>query len=507
MTEIHEAEARLYNLWGEISDLQSTQELLDWDQETYMPGAAHEARARMCGTLAGVKHRMMTDDSLWESLLECRQSAQADSVLAHQVRVAERELSDARKIPEALARALAEARSRGTAAWQKARQEGRFEIFQPALEELVRLTREEAAALSPSGPAYDALIGKFEPGMTEDQLVPIFDALVGELVPLVRAIGESESEVDESAVLGHFPEAGQRALAIHAARGLGFSFESGRLDLTAHPFCIGIAPSDVRLTWRFDEGDVRSGLFGVLHEAGHGLYEQGLPAEWWRKPLGAAVSLGIHESQSRLVENQIGRHRGFWRWLWPAFLEHFPDAASSSSAEQLWPSLHVVRPSLIRVEADETTYNLHVAVRFHLERALFRGDLEVADLPEAWDDAYEEMLGVRAQNPVDGVLQDIHWSQAIFGYFPTYTLGSLNAAQLFEAARRDLGLEDEADLEEALARGELTPIRDWLRENVHAHGSRYDAAELIERATGAPPSPDALLRSLRRHAREIYGVE
>ncbi|MEM1177012.1 MAG: carboxypeptidase M32 [Acidobacteriota bacterium] len=499
------SEEQLRALWGEIHDLQSIQQLLDWDQETKMPEAAHGARASMCGTLAALKHRLLTDDRLWESILACAEDAESGGDLEAQARVARRAVARARRVPESLTRALAEARSRGTAAWQEARKQSEWRLFEPALEELVSLTREEAAAAQPDLDLYDALLEKWEPGAREADLVPIFDDLLAELVPLVGAIADSGRTIDESPVAGVFPEAGQRALATHAAAGLGFDFKAGRLDLAAHPFCVGLAPSDVRLTWRFDTEDPRPGLFGVLHEAGHGLYEQGLPSAWMGTPLGAAVSLGIHESQSRFVENQIGRSLGFWRWLLPTFHAHFPHTAGHD-AEALWPTLHVVKPSLIRVDADETTYNLHVAIRFELERELFGGGLTVADLPSAWDERYASSLGVRAPSASDGVLQDIHWSQAIFGYFPTYTLGSLNASQLTAALRRDLGLEEDGAWNGALAAGEFGPILGWLREKVHGHGSRFDAPELIERATGRAPSADDLVADLKRNAEVFYGV-
>lgn len=500
------AERRLYELWGEIRDLSSISELLDWDQETQMPSGSAEDRAAMASSLAGVLHQKQTSDELWETLLACEEAAEdrdddGHSVLAAQVRRARHDVERARRVPESLAKALAEARSRGTVTWQRARKASDPSIFEPSLEELVRLAREYAAAVRPDGKAYDALLDGFEPGATEDELEPLFDDLVAELRPLVGKVVESGRGVDESPVLGSFDGAAQRALGEHAVRAFGFDLERGRLDKAAHPFCVGITPTDVRLTWRYLEDDVRSALYCFLHECGHGLYEQGVPREHWRTPLGDAVSLGIHESQSRLWENQVGRSLGFWRWLWPKFEELFPQHAAGTSPEEIWPALHTVRPSLIRVEADEATYNLHVAIRFRLERRLFAGELEVEHLAAAWDDLYEELLGVRADDPADGMLQDIHWSQALFGYFPTYTLGTLASAQLFDAAQEALGPQ-----EEAFARGEFAPLLDWLRRNVHEHGARYEASELIERATGRPLSAEPLLAYLRETTERAYGL-
>ena len=494
------SEKRLYELWGELRDLRSIQEVLDWDQETHMPSKGVTSRAHVAGTLATLNHRATTSDEIWDVVAACAEEAEEGSVLEAQARVAKHQLGRARRIPEDLARAKAVARSKGTKAWQEARQAADFKLFEESLGELIHLSRQEAAALDPDGNAYDALMDRFEQGATEEELVPLFDSLVDELSPMIRAVVEEGRPVDESVMTGHFPMEKQRQLALHAATALGFDFEAGRLDPAAHPFCIGIAPSDVRLTWRWQEDDFRPGLFGVLHETGHGLYEQGLPADWHRTPLGSSVSLGIHESQSRLFENHVGRSRGFWRWLWPTVCDLFPDM-KKLSVDEIWPALHTVKPSLIRVEADEGTYNLHVAIRFQIERALFRGDLEVADLPGAWDDAYEAQLGLRPKDAAEGVLQDIHWSQAIFGYFPTYTLGNLSASQLYEAASKDLG-----DPEEAMEKGEFEPLLQWMRDNIHSQGCRCEAGELIERSTGSPRSSDAMLAYLKDTTEAVYGA-
>jgi carboxypeptidase Taq len=285
------------------------------------------------------------------------------------------------------------------------------------------------------------------------------------------------------------------------ATAIGFDFSKGRLDTAAHPFCVGIDRADVRMTWRSQDDDFRPAFFGILHETGHGLYEQGMPEHWNRTPLGTATSLGIHESQSHLWENHVGRSRGFWRWAMPQYREAFPQAPVVE-IDELRPLLHTVKPSLIRVDADEATYNLHIAIRFRVEQALLAGDLSVAELPGAWDDLYDEFLGIRPQNPAEGVLQDIHWSQGMFGYFPTYTLGTLAAAQIFAAAERASG-----DLEEAFAVGEFSPLLQWLRNNIHCHGARYTATELVPLATGGPLATDDLLAYLRQNIEETYGLQ
>ena len=494
------AESHLYELWGEIRDLSAAGDLLEWDQEINMPPAGVEARSKMVATLAGLKHRALTSPELAGVLDACAEAAPAGSTLAAQVRCARHDVDRAAKVPLALTRELAEARVTGLEAWRRARAAADFSLFEPELARLVELRRQQARAIEPGGNVYDALLDSFEPGATEAELVPLFDQIKGALIPLVRSVASSGVTVDETPATGDFPVDQQRSFGRLLAETVGFDFSRGRLDRSTHPFCVGITFDDVRMTWRYDAGDFRPAVFGVLHESGHGLYEQGLPAALERTPAGEAVSLGVHESQSRLWENHVGRSRGFWRWLLPHYLEAFP-GAPEAGVDRIWPLLHTVKPSLIRVEADEATYNLHVLARFELERALFAGDLEVRDLPAAWDDLYDQLLGIRPPNAALGLLQDIHWSQGMFGYFPTYTLGSVAAAQLFAAAGRELG-----DLEAAFAAGELAPLLAWLRDQVHAHASIYQAPELIERATGKPLAADDLLAHLRETTEEVYGI-
>ncbi len=495
-----DAERRLYELWGEIRDLSATGDLLEWDQEINMPPAGVEARGKMVATLAGLKHRALTSPELADVLDACAEAAPAGSALAAQVRCARHDVDRAAKIPLELAREIAEARVTGLEAWRQARASADFGLFETQLARLVELARRQATAIKPGGNVYDALLDSFEPGITEAELMPLFDQLKGALIPLVRSVAASGVEVDETPAQGELPPDRQRSFCRFLAETVGFDFNRGRLDGSTHPFCVGIAFGDVRMTWRYDAGDFRPAVFGVLHESGHGLYEQGLPAALERTPAGEAVSLGVHESQSRLWENHVGRSRGFWRWLLPRYREAFP-GAPSAGVDRIWPLLHTVKPSLIRVEADEATYNLHVLARFEVERALFGGELEVRDLPAAWDDLYDQLLGIRPPNAAVGLLQDIHWSQGMFGYFPTYTLGTVAAAQLFAAAERELG-----DLEAAFAAGELAPLLAWLRAEVHAHAGLYQAPELIERATGKPLAADDLLAYLRGTAEEVYGV-
>ncbi len=494
-----DAERRLYQLWGEIRDLGAAGDILEWDQETNMPAAGLEARGKAVATLAGLKHRALTSPELSDVIDSCGEAGAEGSALAAQVRCARHKVDRAAKVPRALTEEIAEARVTGLETWRRAREAADFSLFRPQLERLVELKRQQAAAIEPDGNAYDALLHGFEPGITEAELEPLFTELRHALMPLVRSVVENGVEVDETPAEGDFPADRQRSFGCFLAEAIGFDFDAGRLDEATHPFCVGISTGDVRMTWRYDTGDFRPAVYGIMHESGHGLYEQGLPARRERTPAGEAVSLGVHESQSRLWENHVGRSRGFWRWALPHYRKAFP-GAPDSDVDRIWSLLHTVKPSLIRVEADEATYNLHIVARFELERAIFSGGLEVRDLPAAWDDLYHELLGIRPPNVALGLLQDIHWSQGLFGYFPTYTLGTMAAAQLFAAAERDLG-----DLEAAFAEGAFAPLLAWLREHLHAHASRYQASELIERATGKPLAADDLLTYLRRTAQEVYG--
>lgn len=491
---------RMLELWAEIQDLNRATALLQWDQETYMPEGGHAGRASSLSTLAGIHHAKITSPELRDALEDAAASAEDGSVLAAQVREARRHIERSAKIPADLAKALADAASRGLGKWQAARKADDFSIFRDALAEIVNLRIQAAKAIDPSGDAYDTLIDEYEPGAKSARIAEVFDGLRKELSPLVQAVRESGKVIDESPAQGHFPADTQKAFGLEVAKAMGFDFEQGRLDAAAHPFCSGFGPGDVRLTWRWQEDDFRPALYGIMHEAGHGLYEQGLPMDWQGTPIGGAVSMAVHESQSRLWENLVGRSRAFWEWILPTFHKHFPEKAGVT-VDQIYPALHTVKPSLIRVEADEATYNLHIVVRFEIERRLIAGEIGIDDLPGVWDELYEEMLGVRAPSAADGVLQDIHWAMGAFGYFPTYALGNLVNAQLFETIEKELGPQAPN-----FAKGDFAPLLTILREKIHARGSFLLADDLIEEATGAPLSSEPFMRYIRKVTEEVYGV-
>ncbi|MFT6762645.1 MAG: carboxypeptidase Taq [Candidatus Aldehydirespiratoraceae bacterium] len=495
----------LMSTWGDIAALGSAAAVLSWDQETQMPPKGQASRGHALAVLAGLHHDKMTDPALAEviEMAAVEAASTGDTLLADQVEAARRDVTRASAVPGGLARRMAEVQSRALGTWQQAKADADFAAFAPILAEVISLTKEQAAALVDAGIAetpYDALLDAYEPGATEAQLVTLLGDLRDELSPLVKAAADSGIVIDESPAQGSFPEAAQLALGTAVATAIGYDFDGGRLDTSAHPFTTGFGHGDVRITWRSERSDLRPGLFGIMHETGHAMYEQGLPADLARTPLGEAVSLGVHESQSRMWENQVGRSKAFWHWALPHLHETLP-STKNVSVESLFPALHTVKPSLIRVEADEGTYNLHIVARFEIERKIIAGDVDVADLPDLWSDTYHELLDIRPTSVSDGVLQDIHWAMGAIGYFPTYTLGNLIAAQLFDAAESAID-----DLPGKIASGDFAPLLGWLRENVHQHGRRLNADTLVERATGSPLSSVPFLNYLRATTAEVYGI-
>jgi carboxypeptidase Taq len=384
----------------------------------------------------------------------------------------------------------------------EARKNEDFVAFRPLLERIIYLRRQQAEAVGYAKTPYDALLDDYEPGETTEEVAKVLSALRAELVLLVTAIAESGRVAPVEILHRSYPIAVQQTFGRSAATAIGFDFSRGRLDVTHHPFCSEVGPDDCRITTRYDEHFFPSAFFGVLHEVGHGLYDQGLRVDQYGLPPGSYVSLGIHESQSRMWENLVGRSQSFWQHFFPLAQQAFPQALSDVTSSDFVFAVNDVRPSLIRVEADEATYNLHIIIRFELEQALINGDLLVADLPDAWSAKYLEYLGIQPRKHSQGILQDIHWSAGLFGYFPTYTLGNLYAAQLFAQANRELG-----GLDEAFARGEFTGLLQWLRRNIHSRGQSYTASELVSRITGEPLSQTPLLSYLREKYTPLYGLK
>jgi carboxypeptidase Taq len=476
MSAYRELEAR----FSRIADLRGALSVLHWDRAAMMPPGGNEARAEQVATLRGIAHELLTSARTGE-LLSAAENERAglDRWQGANLREMRRSFTRATAIPPELVGALARATARAEMIWRSARPASDFAALASALEEVVRLTREEAQALGEALdlPPYDALLDGYEAGMRSAEVERLF----AELALALPAILEQAlaRQVLPLPLSGSFPTPAQRALGVKLMTALGFDFDHGRLDESAHPFCGG-TPDDVRLTTRYDESDPTFALMAILHETGHALYNAGLPAAWRRQPVGSPCSFAVHESQSLLVEMRICRSQAFQHWLAPQLAEAF-GTHDALAPENLYRRAIRVERGFIRVDADEITYPLHVILRFRLERALIEGDLEVADLPAAWNDGMGELLGITPPDDRRGVLQDIHWPAGAFGYFPCYTLGALLAAQLHEAA-----LEAEPEIEAGIARGEFAPLIGWLRTTIHEMGSLLETPELIMRATGRP---------------------
>lgn len=499
-----EAYSELVRRSREMALLGSCGSVLGWDEQTYMPPGGAEHRAGQLALLAGLHHQQATDPRLGDLLGEVEGSpvvADPESPEAVNVREWRRSYDRRVKLPRSLVEELARVTSEAHPVWVKARELRDFETFRPVLGTVVALKRQEADCLGPGGDRYDALLDEYEPGARSADIASMFDSLRPELVRLVTAVLDSRVKPDASLLDRDYPVDRQRVLGELAASWIGFDFHRGRLDVAAHPFCSGIGPGDTRMTTRYDPRDFTESFFGVLHETGHGLYDQGLDPEHQGTPMGDAVSLGVHESQSRLWENFVGRGRSFWDYAFPIARGLFPAALGGVDRDAFHQAINRVEPSLIRTQADEVTYNLHILIRFRLERALIGGDLPVDELPDAWNAAYREDLGVVPRHDAEGCLQDVHWSAGLFGYFPTYTLGNLFAAQIHQAASRDLG-----GLDGPASRGDHAALLGWLRDRIHRQGQRFRPPTLIERATGEPPSSTYLVHALNVKYRALYAI-
>ena len=486
-----------------VHSLGSIGELLGWDEQVNLPPESADQRAEQHAILAQVIHAAASEKRIGELLTNLELTGESAEEIGEisaadrraVVRQARKDYDRATKLPAEFVREKAEQGSRGYHAWAKAKKDSDFAGYLPVLEKNLELAKREAAYLGWEGREYDYMIDKHDPGMTTAGIAKLFAELKAELVPLVRRIAASKVRPRKELLRG-FPVDAQRALLREVTERLGFNYGRGRIDVSLHPFCSGTG-ADVRMTTRFNEDEPLDSLFSSIHETGHGLYEQGLPREHRGTALGMHAGMGAHESQSRLWENQVSRSRGFWRHFEPKFRELFPRQMAGVTSDELYLAINAVEPTLIRVDADEVTYNLHIILRFELEQKLFSGALAVRDLPEAWKSASRDLLGLEPANDREGVLQDVHWSDGAFGYFPSYCLGNMMAAQLWYRL-----LQLRPNLEEEFARGDFSWLLGWLNENVHAHGRRYELPELVRRATGGELSPSPLIAYLKQR----YGV-
>jgi carboxypeptidase Taq len=499
--------AGLKERMAELTDLRHVSSLAHWDQQTMMPPRGGPSRAESLATLQRITHDLFVDDEtgrLLDGAAGELNGADPSSDDACLVRLVRRQWEKSRRVPTDLAAELTRAASVGQEAWITARQASDFASFVPYLEHNFELIRRYVDCHIGSDGyecAYDVVLDDYEPDMKTSAVARLFDELKGELVPMIARLSD-ESTIDDSALHGRFPIELQRPLVAETVAMMGFDRAAWRIDDTVHPFAIRIGGGDVRITTRWDESYFPSALYGAMHECGHGLYEAGIPASLARSPLGTGESLGMHESQSRLWENMVGRGRPFCGVLAPRIGEHLGGDLTGLDAETLYRAVNRVHPSFIRVESDEATYALHIVLRFELEQQLIDGTLAVKDLPEAWNARFKEFFGLEVTDDAHGVLQDVHWSAGLIGYFPTYALGNLIAGQLWERVHAQL-----PDLDDNIAAGELTPLREWLGEHIHRHGSKFTTTELLEREAGGPISVSPFTRYLKRKLGEVYGLD
>ena len=476
---------------GEVNDLQRATGLLVWDQETKMPPLGAPARAEQLATLARIAHDRATAPelgSLFEELRELEDGSEPESLEASVIRVARRDYEKKRLVPSELRAELTRAGSIGYTAWLEARAEKDFEIMRPHLERRIALTQEYVACHEPFDDPYDVLLDDHERGMKTADVAAVFARLKDVLVPLVAGIGEP---VDDSCLYGDFSPERQREFSLEMLSRWGMDDQAWRLDDTVHPFALSLSESDIRLTTRLDDDNL-GGILSCLHEFGHGIYERQVAARYFRTTLQEGTSSSFHESQSRLWENVVGRRLSTWRFFYPRLQETFPEELASVPLDDFHRALNRVAPSVLRVEADEVTYSLHIVLRFELEREMLAGEVTATDLPAAFDAKLRQYLGVEPSNVLEGVLQDVHWSDSNFGYFPTYALGNVISVQLWERATSELG-----DVDGHFERGEFGPLREWLGEHVHRWGRAFEPAELLERTVGGPLDAEPYLGYLR----------
>ena len=493
---------QLRELMAELVDLSNAAQLLEWDQQTMMPPTGGEARAEALATLQRISHeKFIAPDTGWalDAAQQALDGINPDSDDAYIVRVTKRRWEKARRVPSELAAEMAKAASLGQHAWAKARADSDFSAFAPYLEHNFELAAAYVACFDEVDNPYDLLLDDYEPGLSTAEVARVFGALKAELMPLIATLSAYAGRIDDSILRGNFDLDGQRRLVVDVLTLMGFDRASWRIDDAVHPFATSFGTRDVRITTRWDEAYFPSALYGAMHECGHGLYEAGIAPSLDRTPLGQIESLGLHESQSRLWENCVGRGRAFSGVLAPLIEKSL---GVSVDAPRLFRAVNRVHPTFIRVEADEATYGLHIILRFELEQELINGRLAVADLPAAWNELFKESLGLDVPDDARGVLQDVHWSIGAIGYFPTYALGNLIAGQLWERAHLEL-----PDLEDSIASGDLSPLREWLAEKVHRHGAKYGAEELLQRIVGAPIEVRPFVSYLRTKLEDAYEME
>ncbi len=488
--------------WARISILDQTISILSWDMETYMPDDGVAARSEQVALLSELAHQWLISDETARLLEDAeRETTTGDyfSIDVSMLRAARRSYDQKVKIPKQLVSRMARTTTKANSIWIDAREKSDFGAFAPILSELVELNREQAEHLGYTEHRYEALLDLFEPDLKTSAVEKIFSEMKRELIPLVKEITGSDNGPHTGFLNQKFNTAAQEAFGLIVLRDMAYDFKRGRQDRSAHPFTTSFTPYDVRITTRYEENDLLSALFSTIHEGGHALYDQGLPLDLVNTPLCQPISLGVHESQSRLWENIIGRSRPFWQHYLPVLKKHFPGQLDGISLEQFYRAVNRARPGLIRVESDELTYNLHIFIRFEIEKELIGGSLKIDDIPSLWNEKYHQYLGITPPDEARGCLQDIHWAHGAFGYFPTYTIGNLLSAQLFNRA-----LEDHPSIPAEIEGGNFSTLLAWLRKHVHRHGSRYTFAELVKEITGGEVRVHPFMKYLSDKFRDIY---
>jgi carboxypeptidase Taq len=489
----------------ELSHLSSALSVLHWDLEVNMPPKGAPLRAATISELSGMLHAKfitIDHDNLLSDLKKKVDSEEETGDTAVIINNIWRDYIREKKLPGDFVREMAETTSRAQIEWIKARQQSNFKLFEPWLKKIVDLKRKEAKLIGYKESPYDALLDAHEPGMTTAEAAQILNDLKDFLVPFLKRIKASKKKINRKKLEGKFPIPDQKAFNELIAREIGFDLEAGKIDISAHPFTITFNPSDVRFTTRYDEHDLGVAIGSTIHEAGHGMYEQGLLAEHFGTPLSEAISLGVHESQSRLWENMVGKSPEFWNYMYAKLRKAFPKPFSKISVQEFYDALNLVTPSLIRVEADEVTYNLHIIIRFEIEKELIEGSIEVKDAPNVWNDKVKNYLGLKVPNNAEGILQDVHWSHGAFGYFPTYSFGTMYAAQFFATLEKDI-----PDIKKKISNGEFKSVLNWLRKKIHIHGKRFTADELSKEVTGESLNAQYFKDYITKKFSKIYNLK
>ncbi len=488
----------------ELSYLKSTFAILDWDEQTYMPQKGSPIRANTKAYLAGLLHEKFTSpefSKLLKEVKELNDAGKLDDTQQVVFREVYREWEREKKLPSEYVTTLAQTTSEAHHVWATARKNNDFKSFLPYLKKIVELKKQEAKYIGYKESPYDALLDTFEPNLTARDLDEIFQPLKEFLIPFIKQIKNSKVKIGRKIIQGKFPIQKQQELLDLLAQKMGFPLDRSRIDISAHPFTTNFNADDVRITVKYDPKDIMPAVGSLIHEMGHAFYELGIPTENFGTALGESISLGIHESQSRVWENQIGKSRNFWKYFYPSLRKIFPQF-KLVSFDDFYKAINMSKPSLIRIESDEVTYNLHIIIRYELERALIEDKIKVEDMPRLWNEKIKEYLGIKVPDDADGVLQDVHWSGGMIGYFPTYSLGNLYSAQFYRAAKKEI-----KDLEERVAKGDFEKFHKWLNKNIHMHGKYYSAAQLVKKVTGEELNSKYFIEYIRQKYSEIYKLK